>query len=122
MAEAKSPSPYAAALKGRCPNCGKGHLYNGYLKLADKCESCGLDLAEFGQADGPAVFVMFIVGFLVVIPLLIVELSFQPPYWVHAVLWLPWTLFWVLIFLRPVKSLMVAQQFVHNAEEATFRD
>lgn len=122
MTETTKPSPHIAALKGRCPNCGEGRLYAGYLKLNDKCDHCGIDLAGFDQADGPAVFVMFIVGFLVVIPMLIVELSFQPPYWVHAVLWLPWTIFWVLVLLRPVKSLLVAQQFIHRAEEATFKE
>ena len=111
-----------AALRGRCPNCGEGRLYVGYLKLNEKCDVCGQDLAKFDQADGPAVFVMFLVGFLVVIPMLIVELTFQPPYWVHALLWLPWTVMWVLILLRPVKSLLVAQQFIHKAEEATFKE
>ena len=122
MTESSKPSPFAATLKGRCPNCGEGHLYAGYLKLADKCDHCGIDLSQYDQADGPAVFVMFIVGFLVVIPMLIVELSYQPPYWVHAVLWTPWTILWALILLRPVKSLLVAQQFLHKAEEATFKD
>lgn len=122
MTETSKPSPHIAALKGRCPNCGEGRLYAGYLKLNGKCDVCGQDLAKFDQADGPAVFVMFLVGFLVVIPMLIVELSFQPPYWVHAVLWVPWTVVWVLILLRPVKSLLVAQQFIHKAEEATFKE
>ncbi len=117
--ETSSPSvnPYAATLKGRCPSCGEGRLYAGYLKLRDKCDSCGLELATFDQADGPAVFVMFIVGLLVVIPAFVVELKFQPPYWLHAVLWGPWAIFLVLIALRPVKSLLVAQQFKHKAEE-----
>jgi len=120
--ETLKPIPYLAALRGRCPNCGEGRLYSGYLKLADKCESCGLNLAAFDQADGPAVFVMFFVGFLVVVPMLVVELAYHPPYWVHAALWVPWTIFWVLLLLRPVKSLLVAQQFIHKAEEASFKE
>jgi len=118
----EKPSPHLAALKGRCPDCGEGRLYDGYLKLQDRCDVCGIDLGKYDQADGPAVFVMFLVGFLVVIPMLVVELMYQPPYWVHAALWIPWTAIWVLILLRPVKSLLVAQQFVHKAEEATFKE
>jgi uncharacterized protein (DUF983 family) len=122
LSEANKPSPYAAALKGRCPKCGEGRLYAGYLKLAERCESCGLELGAYDQADGPAVFVMFIVGFLVVIPMLVVELVYHPPYWVHAMLWTPWTVILVMALLRPIKSLLVAQQFVHKAEEATFKE
>jgi len=118
----RSLSPQAAAFKGRCPKCGEGRLYSGYLKLAPQCEKCGLDLGALEQADGPAVFVMFIIGFLVVIPMLVVELAFQPAYWVHAALWLPWTVILALAFLRPIKSWMVAQQYVHNAAEAHFDD
>lgn len=122
MTEGTAPSPLLATLKGRCPRCGEGRLYDGYLKLSSSCDSCELPLAQYDQADGPAVFVMFIVGFLVVIPAFLVELAFQPPYWVHAVLWLPWALILVLAFLRPVKSWLVAQQFVHKAAEATFNE
>ncbi len=122
LPEPAAPSPHRAALKGRCPKCGEGRLYAGYLKLAPKCGSCGLDLTAYDQADGPAVFVMFIVGFLVVIPALAVELAYRPPYWIHAALWLPWTVAWALALLRPIKSWMVAQQFVHNAAEASFKE
>jgi len=122
LSEPASLSPHQAAFRGRCPKCGEGRLYGGYLKLAERCESCGLDLDQYDQADGPAVFVMFIIGFLVVVPMLIVELAYRPPYWVHAVLWLPWTVVLALAFLRPIKSWMVAQQFIHNAEEANFKE
>ena len=118
VSEQQTPSPYVATLKGHCPACGEGRLYQGYLKLANTCDKCGMDLAKYDQADGPAVFVMFIVGFLVVVPAFVVEFIFQPPYWLHALLWLPWTIVLVLIFLRPVKSLLIAQQFLHKAEEA----
>lgn len=115
-------SPHAAALKGRCPSCGEGALYKGYLALADHCDHCGLDFKKYDQADGPAVFVMFIVGFLVVIPAAAVEIMYQPPYWLHAALWIPWGAFWVLVTLRPIKSWLVAEQFKHKAEEGRLDD
>jgi len=115
-------SPHAAAFKGRCPACGEGKLYDGYLALAGSCGHCGLDLETYDQADGPAVFVMFIVGFLVIIPMFIVEVSYSPSYWVHAALWLPWTLLLVLGFLRPVKSWLVAEQYKHKAAEGRLDD
>lgn len=107
-----------AALLGRCPRCGAGSLFSGYLNVAPRCARCGLDYSSFDPGDGPAVFVILIVGFLVAGGALIVEVTFQPPYWVHAVIWLPTILILALGLLRLVKSTLLVLQYKHRAGEA----
>ena len=84
-----SVSPYTAGLRCRCPRCGEGRLFAGYLTLAPRCERCNLDFSFADAGDGPAVFVILIAGFIVVGSALVVEATWRPPYWLHAVLWLP---------------------------------
>ena len=104
-------------LSARCPSCGEGKLFAGFLDLAPRCERCGLDYSFADSADGPAVFVILIAGFIVVFAALIVEFVYQPPYWVHAVLWLPLIAATPLLPLRPMKGLMIALQYHHKAAE-----
>lgn len=106
-------SPLRAGLACRCPRCGKGRLFAGYLDLAPACEACGLDYGQADSGDGPAVFVILILGFAVVGAALIVEVAFQPPYWLHVVLWLPAILGGSLGLLRPFKAILIALQFKH---------
>jgi len=101
----------------RCPNCGNGKLFSGYIRLAPRCESCGLDYAFSDSGDGPAVFIILIAGFVVVAAALIVEVRYQPPFWVHAVLWIPLVALVTLVPLRSMKSLLIALQFHHKAAE-----
>lgn len=112
-----SVSPYTAGLRCRCPRCGEGRLFAGYLTLAPSCERCNLDFSFADAGDGPAVFVILIAGFIVVGSALVVEATWRPPYWLHAVLWLPLLLILTLGLLRPLKGLLVALQFHHKAEE-----
>jgi uncharacterized protein (DUF983 family) len=111
------PSAVAAALTCRCPNCGKGKLFQGFLSLRPRCDSCGLDYGFIDAGDGPAVFVIFGAGFIVVFAALAVEVLYQPPFWLHAILWLPLILITTLLPLRPIKALMIALQFRHKAAE-----
>jgi len=107
-----------SALRGiacRCPRCGQGKLYAGFLRLRPKCTACGLDYAFIDSGDGPAVFVILIAGAIVVTAALIVEVKYQPPFWVHAALWLPLILATTLWPLRAMKSLLIALQFHHKA-------
>ena len=104
-------------LRSRCPRCGKGRLYKGYLSLPAACENCGLDYSPFQAGDGPAVFVILIVGAIVAGGALIVEVAYQPPYWVHAVIWGPAILILSFGFLRPLKPWLIVQQYKHRAEE-----
>jgi uncharacterized protein (DUF983 family) len=102
----------------KCPRCGKGKLYSGFLTLRPACERCQLDYAFIDAGDGPAVFVILIAGFIVVTCALIVEVKFQPPLWLHAALWVPLILLVTLWPLRAMKSILIALQFHHKAAEA----
>ena len=110
-------SSIAVGLKGRCPRCGEGKLFKSFLKVAEKCDRCDLDYSDFDSGDGPAIFIMLIAGFIIVGGVLYVEVSYMPPYWVHAALWLPATILLPLVLLPILKGWMVAQQFKHNARE-----
>lgn len=99
----------------RCPRCGKGRLYSEFLDLRPSCEICGLDYAFIDAGDGPAIFIIMIAGAVVVACALIVEVKYQPPFWLHAVLWLPLILATTLLPLRSMKSLLIALQFHHKA-------
>ncbi len=110
-------SPLFAGLMCRCPRCGKGKLFTGFLTLPPRCELCGLDYAFIDAGDGPAVFIMFFAGFVVVASALLVEVFYQPPFWVHALLWIPLILITTIGPLRPMKALLVALQYHHRAAE-----
>lgn len=110
-------NPVSAGLSGKCPRCGQGKLFDGFLNVKKSCMACGLDYSFADSGDGPAVFVIMIVGFIVVGLVLFVELSYQPPIWVHLVLWLPLTILLAGGVLRPLKGLMIALQFRHKAAE-----
>ena len=110
-------SPLLAGLACRCPNCGRGRLFDGFLKVTSACEACGFDLAHCDSGDGPAVFVIMIVGFVVVFAALFTEIAFHPPVWVHLVIWLPLGVTLCLALLRPMKGLMIAAQIKNKASE-----
>ncbi len=113
--------PYAAVL-GRCPRCGKGSLFSGYLTIAPRCTTCGLDFAMFDAGDGPAVFVILIVGAIVAGGALFVEVKYQPPYWVHAVIWIPLILILSFAMLRLVKATLLVLQYKHRAGEGRLEE
>src|SRR5580704_10758455 len=118
MPDETLPTVTRSALRGlacKCPRCGKGKLYAGFLDLRPGCEVCGLDYAFIDAGDGPAVFIIMIAGAIVVGCALIVEVKYQPPFWLHAVLWLPLILVTTLLPLRSMKSLLIALQFHHKA-------
>ena len=120
MADAQYPSlsPIRTGLTCRCPRCGKGRLFQGFLNLRPRCEACGLDYSFIDSGDGPAVFVIMLAGFVVVGCALVVEVLYQPPFWLHALLWGPLILATTLLPLRPMKGLMIALQYHHRAAEA----
>jgi uncharacterized protein (DUF983 family) len=119
MPDEASPSqlPIGRGLMGRCPRCGKGKLFRGFLSLAPSCAHCGLDYSFADAGDGPAVFVILIAGFIVAGSALVVEIAYEPPYWVHALLWGPLILITTLWPLRAMKGLMIALQYHHKAAE-----
>ena len=110
-------TPIMRGLRARCPGCGEGRLFQGFLTLRPACERCGLDYSFADAADGPAVFVILISGFIVVFAALAVEFTYQPPYWVHAMLWLPLIALTTLGPLRQIKGVLIALQYHHKAAE-----
>jgi len=112
------PNPLLSGAAGRCPNCGEGFLFEGFLKVSPACEACGFDLAAADSGDGPAVFVILIAGLIVAFGALFTMVAFNPPVWVTLGIWLPMTLVIVLVLLRPMKGLMLAAQFMNKASQA----
>lgn len=110
-------SPFVTGLTARCPRCGRGALFKGFLELAPACGTCKLDYGFADAGDGPAVFVILIAGALIVGGALITEATYAPPFWVHALIWLPLTLLVSIGLLRPLKATLVALQFKHKAAE-----
>lgn len=109
--------PFRTGLAGCCPRCGQGRLFKGFLATRPACSNCGLDFEFADSGDGPAVFVIMLVGFVIVGLVLWVELAFTPPIWLHLVLWLPLTVILALSILRPLKGLMIALQYRNRAAE-----
>ena len=99
-------SAIATGLSCKCPRCGRGRLFAGFLTVAERCTVCGLDLKKADSADGPAVFIIFILGFLVVPLALWAESRFAPPMWLHMTIWPPVILGGALGLLRPMKGVI----------------
>ncbi len=108
---------FVAGLTARAPCCGAAPLFNGFLSVAPLCRACGYPLGKSDSGDGPAVFVIIIVGFAVVFAALFTEVAVHPPIWVDLVLWLPLAGGLSLALLRPLKGLMIAIQIHHRAAE-----
>ena len=108
----------AAGLRCRCPRCGEGRLFRGFLTVARQCDRCGLAFDFADPADGPAFFVMSGVSFLVVAAWAIWAVAAQPPIWAQFAVVFPAMIGGCLACLRPVKAWLVAEQFAHKAEEA----
>jgi uncharacterized protein (DUF983 family) len=107
-------SPFRAALGCRCPRCGQGRLFTGLLNVRGACEVCGLDLSGQDAGDGPAVFVILLLGLVVVGLAALVEIKFSPPMWIHLVLWTPFVTFGAIAMLRPLKAGLIALQYRHH--------
>jgi uncharacterized protein (DUF983 family) len=118
MADVPStPSPFVAGLLARCPRCGQGALFRAGLTLRETCDRCGLSYAFADSGDGPAVFAIFILGFVVLAGALVVEFRISPPVWVHVVLWGALTPLLGYLLLRVLKATLIALQYKHKAGE-----
>lgn len=117
MSYYQNQSPISTGLKGCCPRCGEGQLFDGFLSVKPGCSACGLDFAFADSGDGPAVFVILLAGFLICGAALVVEVKYTPPFWVHALIFGPLVLIVCLGLLRPMKGIMIALQYRNNARE-----
>ena len=115
-------NPYLAGFSGRCPACGEGPLFEGFTQVAARCKACGADLSAMDTGEGPAVFIILIVGCLMGFGALITEVAFRPPVWLHLVVWLPLTAILCVLMMRPLKGVMVAAKHVNKASEAGRHD
>jgi uncharacterized protein (DUF983 family) len=114
--EVAEGSSLEAALKGNCPRCGAPTLFKGWVSFASKCRNCGLDFDSFNVGDGPAAFLIFIVGTIVVVSALVVDGTYSPPWWVHLV-WIPVATALTLGGLRLSKAWLLGQEYRHRARE-----
>jgi uncharacterized protein (DUF983 family) len=110
-------SPLSTGLRGKCPRCGRGELFSGYLTVAERCRNCGLSFDFADAGDGAPWFVMLISGALAVAAALILELNWMPSYWVHGVVAFGFAVLLPLLLLRPVKGLLLCHQYHTKAEE-----
>ena len=109
--------PVKVGIAGKCPRCGTGKLFNGYLNTAKSCSNCGLDYSFADAGDGPAVFVILIIGFIVTGSALVTEVTYNPPLWLHFLLWIPLTIVLSLVLLRWLKGLLIALQYRNKAAQ-----
>ena len=107
--------PIAAGIKGCCPRCGQGRLFDGFLKVTPRCANCGLDNSFADSGDGPVVFVILIVGFVVLGAALWMEVNLNPPLWVHFLLWIPIAIVFSLALTRMLKGMLITLQYRNNA-------
>lgn len=110
-------SPFATGIACRCPACGEGRLFDGYLDVVETCEVCGAKLRARSSGDGPAVFVIFALGAIVPVLAWIVHALFSPPVWVHATLWPIVVVAGTLLLLRPFKGVVVALEYRHGTPD-----
>ena len=112
-------SPLAGALAGRCPRCKSKTLFAGWVRFADKCRACDLDFSSFNVGDGPAAFLILIIGAILTVAALAVDGRFAPPWWVHAV-WIPIGIALTVAGLRWGKALLLTQEYFQQAGEGRF--
>jgi uncharacterized protein (DUF983 family) len=117
----KTVSPFRVGLTCKCPSCGKGKLFRGFLDTREACSICGQDYTAVNSGDGPAVFIILIVGFIVAGLAVWTEFTYSPPYWLQLTIWLPTIFILCIGLLRPAKAYFIALQFKHKASSEVKR-
>jgi len=115
-ASGAAPSLASAALRGLCPACGERTLFVGLASFARTCRSCGLDFGSYNVGDGPAAFLILIVGAVLAVGAILVDQLFGPPWWVH-IIWLPIGAALTIYGLRLGKAALLFQEHRHRARE-----
>lgn len=116
------PTLAQIALQGLCPKCGARTLFDGVARFAPRCRACGLDFSRFNVGDGPAAFLTLIIGALIAFLAIWVQLAWEPPFWVHIVLWIPLTTALVVVGLRGAKAALLAIEYRREAGEGRQKD
>jgi uncharacterized protein (DUF983 family) len=112
------PGIAKAALFGLCPQCGHKTLFAGLGRFADICPDCGLDFSSYNVGDGPAALLTMGIGALIIVLALMVDSAFRPPFWVHVLIWVPFTAALTVITLRMAKAALLAAEHRNRAREA----
>ena len=113
-----TPSPYVAGLRMRCPRCGEGPLFAGYLRIAEACTVCGLPLSKNDTGDGPAVFLIFIIGTVATAFVFLLDRWIPGlPYWIPVLSGSVLVIVMTLVMLRPSKAYVVALHYRHHRED-----
>ena len=94
-------------IAGRCPNCGIGRIFAGFLRIAPACAHCAAPLGALRADDAPPYIVIFLVGHLLLPPIFWIEKAYEPPMWLHMVVWLPLFALICTFMLRPIKGAVV---------------
>ena len=122
MTDDRQVSPYVAGLAGKCPRCGRGDLFEGFLRVRRSCASCGLDYAKADSGDGPAVFAIFLVGFAAVAVAFVVRYTWHAPIWLAFLVSAGLAASLILASLRPLKATLIALQYANKAEEGRLEE
>jgi uncharacterized protein (DUF983 family) len=117
MDDWQAPEIAQAALRGLCPRCSDATLFGKALAFSDRCSNCGLDFGQFNVGDGPAAFLIMIVGAVVTMLAVTLQLALEPPFWVHILLWVPLTALLVVGLLRVAKAALLALEYRNRARE-----
>ena len=117
MADWQAPETAQAALQGLCPRCGAGGLFSGVTRFSAACARCKLPFAQFNVGDGPAAFLILIIGGLITVVAVVLELKAEPPFWVHILLWVPLTAILTLCTLRVAKAALLVLEYKNRARE-----
>lgn len=107
-----------AALFGLCPECGAKTLFAGPARFSERCSGCGLDYSGFNVGDGPAALLTLLIGALIIILAIILDSAVRPPFWVHVVIWVPFTIAMTIYALRVSKGALLAAEHYNRAHEA----
>jgi uncharacterized protein (DUF983 family) len=109
-------SPLSGALAGKCPRCKTKTLFAGWVSFAERCHACDLDFRSFNVGDGPAAFLILIIGAILTVAALVVDGMFSPPWWVHLI-WIPIGVAMTVFGLRAAKALLLWQEYRQSARE-----
>jgi uncharacterized protein (DUF983 family) len=116
------PGIAKAALFGLCPKCGAKSLFTNPVHFSQNCGTCGLDYTGFNVGDGPAALLTLVIGALIIVLAILLDIAVRPPFWVHAIIWVPFTIFMVVLSLRVAKGALLISEYRNRAGEGRMEE
>lgn len=114
LGDYKNPNAVKSAITGHCPQCSEGKIFVKLLKTVQRCSVCGYNIGDSDVGDGPVIFVILAVGFIVLGLALWLETKFAPALWVYFILLLPLSIVLSLSFARLLKGLLIGLHYKYN--------